>query len=439
MNTLHKRLTFLYTITTGSILLLVITAFFLSSIRENRSAQLEQFQVIWNSLSSRFLSSNTFSHGYLAQTEADYQMIIHISENGTPFLYQGSWRPETDRQTLIQSAADQAEAEGVFMNHAPISSTITTSSLITIEGEHNDSYNAMVMVVAVKNGVRSLCAISYIPPVRESLGDMVLYLCFLAIAGILALGLISWKFVGWSLKPVEESQRKQAQFIAAASHELRSPLAVLRSAVAALGNDSTEKDTLLPVIDSECVRMSRLIDDMLLLASADAKTWSLQMQTIDMDTLLIDLYESFQPSCLEKGITLCLQLPETALPPVSGDPQRIRQLLLVLLDNAKNYTPTGRSICIRAQASLQKPALALQVIDEGCGIPDEYKPYIFDRFYQADSSRNDKQHFGLGLSIARELVLLHHGTITLTDSEKGGSCFTVELPCLYSSSRSLQA
>ena len=133
MNTLHKRLTFLYTITTGSILLLVITAFFLSSIRENRSAQLEQFQVIWNSLSSRFLSSNTFSHGYLAQTEADYQMIIHISENGTPFLYQGSWRPETDRQTLIQSAADQAEAEGVFMNHAPISSTITTSSLITIE------------------------------------------------------------------------------------------------------------------------------------------------------------------------------------------------------------------------------------------------------------------------------------------------------------------
>ena len=297
----------------------------------------------------------------------------------------------------------------------------------------------MVMVVAVKNGVRSLCAISYIPPVRESLGDMVLYLCFLAIAGILALGLISWKFVGWSLKPVEESQRKQAQFIAAASHELRSPLAVLRSAVAALGNDSTEKDTLLPVIDSECVRMSRLIDDMLLLASADAKTWSLQMQTIDMDTLLIDLYESFQPSCLEKGITLCLQLPETALPPVSGDPQRIRQLLLVLLDNAKNYTPAGRSICIRAQASLQKPALALQVIDEGCGIPDECKPYIFDRFYQADSSRNDKQHFGLGLSIARELVLLHHGTITLTDSEKGGSCFTVELPCLYSSSRSLQA
>jgi len=430
MKILQKRLTFLYTITTGSILLLVIGAFFLSSIQGERSAQLEQFQIIWNSLSSRFLSSNAFSHGFLAQTETGYRMVIHIRENGTPFFYQGSWQPETDRQALIQLAVTQAGAEGVFIDQAPVSSTISTSSLMTIEGRHNDCYNAMIMVMAVKNGVRSLCVISYIPPVRESLGGMALYLCFLAVLGLLALGLISWKFVGWSLKPVEESQKKQAQFIAAASHELRSPLAVLRSAVAALGNDPKEKGTLLPVIDSECVRMSRLIDDMLLLASADAKTWSLQMQCIDMDTLLIDLYEAFQPSCLEKGISLCLELPEASLPPVPGDPQRIRQLLLVLLDNARTYTPSGRSIYIRALASLQKPVVALQVIDEGCGIPDEYKPYVFDRFFRADSSRNDKQHFGLGLSIARELVLLHHGTITLTDRENGGSCFTVELPCL---------
>ncbi len=434
MKTLRKRLAGLYTITTGSILLLVMGAFLLSSIKESRNAQLEQFQVIWNSLTSRFLTSSTVSHGFLAQTEADYQMVVHIRENGTPLLYQGAWQPPTNRQRLIRLAADQAAAQGVFIDQAPISSTAVSSSLMTIEGEHKDAYYAMVLVLAVKNGVKSICAISYIPPARESMGGRALYLCTLAVFGIACLGLISWKFVGWSLKPVEESRQKQARFLAAASHELRSPLAVLRSGIAALGANPKEKDTLLPVIDSECVRMSRLIDDMLLLASADAKTWSLQTQDVDMDTLLIDLFESFEPVCREKGVTLTLDLPETPLPHIPGDPQRIRQLLLTLLDNAKTHTPGGRSIHIRSRA--QKQLLTVQVIDEGCGIPDQDKPYVFDRFYQADASRTDKHHFGLGLSIAKELAELHRGAIYLSDTDNGKTCFTVELPA-YSCSLSL--
>lgn len=428
MKTLQKRLTGLYTTTTGSLFLLVIAAFLLSSIRESRNARLEQFQVIWNSLSSRFLTSTAFSHGFLSQIEADYQMIVYIEENGTPLLYRGAWQPPTDRRTLIKLATDQAADQGVLIGQAPISSTTVSTSLMTIQGSHKDSYCAMALVLGTKNGAKSICAVSYIPPVRQSLGNTILYLCLLAVLGIFALGLISWKFVGWSLRTVEESRRQQARFIAAASHELRSPLAVLRSAVTALGTNPTEKDALLPVIDSECVRMSRLIDDMLLLASADAKTWSLNMQSVDMDTLLIDLFESFQPACLEKGITLCLELPDDALPLIFGDPQRIRQLLLALLDNAKNYTPSGGSVSIRACPGLHKQTLAIQIIDQGCGIPDKDKPYIFDRFYQADSARSDKHHFGLGLSIAKELVQLHQGTISLCDGGNGGTCFTVEFP-----------
>lgn len=428
MKALHKRLTALYTITTGTIFLLVIEAFLLSSMKERCNAQLEQFQVIWNSLSSRFLSSNTFSHGFLSQTETDYHMIIHIRENGTPLLYQGSWSPDTDRQKLIRLAQEQAEAQGVFMDRPPVSSTFTASSLLLIEGEHHDSYYASVMASSTKNGVRSICVISHIPPVWEELRGTVLYLCLLALLGIGALGFISWKFVGWSLIPVEESRKKQAQFIAAASHELRSPLAVLRSAAAVLKNSPPEKESLLSVIDSECARMSRLIDDMLFLASADAKTWSIHLQEMDVDTLLIDLFDAFQPPCREKGIRLYLVLPDSSLPQIIGDPERIRQLLLILLDNAVNYTPSGRSIHIRGSVSTQRQVLILQVIDEGCGIPDKDKPYVFDRFYRADSSRNSKQHFGLGLSIAKELAELHRGTIHLSDGEQGGSCFSVELP-----------
>ena len=128
MNRLKQRLTVLYTATTGGILLIVILLFFLSSIHKTQNAQLEQFHLIWNSLSSRFLSANAFSHGFLAQTEADYHLVIHIRENGHAFLYPGAWTPPDSREWLIAQARELAENEGVFMDRAPVSSTVGTSS-----------------------------------------------------------------------------------------------------------------------------------------------------------------------------------------------------------------------------------------------------------------------------------------------------------------------
>ncbi len=430
MKTLRARLTWLYTITTGSILLLVVAAFLLYSVQDTRKSRLEQFEVLWNSLSSRFMASGALTHEFLAQTEANNCLVIHIVENGVPFLYRGSWKPDTDRRILIERAMEKAGLQGVFMDRAPVSSFVLSTSLMTIDGDHKDRYYAMALSVSTKNGSKSLCALSLIPPVLESLKETIAFFCLLTGAGIACLWLVSWRFVGWSLKPVEESQQKQARFIAAASHELRSPLSVLRSAVSALSQEPNEKDTLLPLIDSECVRMSRLVDDMLFLASADAKGWSLllSLEKVDMDTLLIDLYESFRPACRERGITLRLDLPQQSLPQIPGDPQRIRQLLLILLDNARTYTPPEGSISIRAQADASKKLVTVQVADEGCGIPDNVKPYIFDRFYQADRSRTDKQHFGLGLSIAKELVQLHGGKIQVSDEPGGGACFSVSFP-----------
>lgn len=429
MKTLRARLTWLYTITTGSILLLVVGAFLLYSVQDTRKSQLEQFEVIWSSLSSRFMASGALTHEFLAQTEANHCLVIHIVENGVPFLYRGSWKPDTDRGTLIERAKAEANLQGVFMDRTPVSSSVLSTPLMTIEGDHKDRYYARVLSVSTKNGSKSLCALSLIPPVLESLKGTIAFFCLLAGAGIACLWLVSWRFVGWSLKPVEESQQKQARFIAAASHELRSPLSVLRSAVSALSQEPNEKDTLLPLIDSECARMSRLVDDMLFLASADAKSWSLlSLEKVDMDTLLIDLYESFRPACRERGITLRLDLPQQSLPQIPGDPQRIRQLLLILLDNARTYTPPEGSVTIRARFHASKKLLTIQVADEGCGVPDHVKPYIFDRFYQADRSRTDKQHFGLGLSIARELVQLHGGTIQVSDEPGGGACFSVSFP-----------
>lgn len=428
MNVLRRRLAGLYTATAGLIFLLIVAAFLIFSMREARNAQEDQFQIIWDSLSLRFQSSHSFSHSYLAQTEADYRTVIHIRENGIPFLFPGSWKPDTSRDLLIQRAKSQAEQEGVFMDQAPVSSSANMTSLMTLKGDFGDRYYARVLVLPSRHGGKSICAITLIPPVTETFGKTILYLSILTLLGIGCLWLISWKFVGWSLKPVKESQKKQAQFIASASHELRSPLAVLRSGISALDSMPQKKDTLLPLLESECVRMSRLIDDMLLLASADARTWTVRQEIVDMDTLLIDLYEAFLPACREKGIKLSLLLPDDALPPLMGDKERIRQLFFVLLDNAIHFTPTGRPVVLSARTDPRSRSLSLSVTDEGCGIPPDIRPFIFDRFYQADSSRSDKQHFGLGLSIAKELAELHQGKIIFSEGEKGGSCFTVILP-----------
>ncbi len=462
--TLRRRLTCLYAVTTSLILTLVLAVSLLTRVRDVRQSQLDEFSRLWESLRFRLQSDLSISQSYLAQTEASNSAVIHIEENGSPLLYAGSWSPRTKRQELIRQAKSLAEEENVFTTARPVSSSSITSSLLTFQGDSGETYYGRVMVIPYGKSVRSLCLISYVPPITSALREPLLQLFFLELLGILCLTAISWRFVGWSLKPVAESQQRQAEFIAAASHELRSPLAVLRSGIAALRAvtaeipdhspeaHSSEKavprtapDSILSSLDSECGRMSRLVDDMLLLASADARTWRLNRTETDMDTLLIETYEAYLPLCRQKGISLKLELPRQPLPTLSADGERIRQVLAILLDNAMTYTPAGREIRIQAEtaAARKSDEVILRVIDQGPGIPDSDKARIFDRFYRADSARSDKSHFGLGLSIAKELVHLHGGSIEVTDAnmsrsslalcphtdaKAGGSCFTVRLP-----------
>ncbi len=506
MTVLRRRLTLLYTVTTSLILTLVMAAFLIMRVRETKQGQMEDFYDLWNSLQFRLQSDTTISQGFLAQTEADRRVVVHIEENGNALLYNGFWQPQTPRADLIAHVKALAEAEGVFTTVRPISASSVVSSIFTFQGEAGEDYCARVLVSAFGRSVRALCLIAYVPPVTDALRSTLIWLAVLELLGVAGLSAISWYFVGWSLKPVEESQRKQAEFIAAASHELRSPLAVLRSGIAALREliadtagfsysndlrmsepansglpdsdlpdsglpgsgmpasdlpnpdmpdfvspnpdipiphdfDSARKSAgrqaadLLSAFDSECARMARLIDDMLLLASADARTWKLQLSDVDMDTLLIDIYDAYLPLCRQKEIDLRLALPENTLPGLRADAERIRQILAILLDNAMTYTPAGGTIQLRAETDTRlsgrrKTAgcLTLHVIDQGPGIPEDVRPYIFDRFYRADSARSDKSHFGLGLSIAKELAGLHGGTISVAGTETGGSCFSVSFP-----------
>ena len=171
--------------------------------------------------------------------------------------------------------------------------------------------------------------------------------------------------------------------------------------------------------------MSRLIDDMLLLTKAGSFRWTIRKEPTELDTLLLNTFEAFEPIASEKSIRLLIELPEDAVPPILCDEERVRQVLSILLHNAISYTPKGGRI--RLSLTFEDKYTRILVSDNGIGIPDAEKERIFERFYRADQSRSEKGHFGLGLSIASEIISAHNGQLLVSDTPGGGSTFTVIL------------
>ena len=223
-----------------------------------------------------------------------------------------------------------------------------------------------------------------------------------------------------AVKPTEKAMQSQKDFIAAVSHECKAPLAAILSSAEMIESVPNIPDTVtdhVRVIDAEVSRMSRLIRDLLLLSSIDE---------VNVDTLLINLYTKFERICRKKDIQLQLNIPDECCPPLYSDADRLDQIISIFLDNAVSYSPPESEISLNA--SVRKNELIFTIIDHGIGISEKEKPFIFDRFYQSDKSRTQREHFGLGLSIANDLVHKLEGKIKLFDTPGGGCTFKIFLP-----------
>ena len=232
-----------------------------------------------------------------------------------------------------------------------------------------------------------------------------------------------------AVKPTEKAMQSQKDFIAAVSHECKAPLAAILSSAEMIESVPNIPDTVtdhVRVIDAEVSRMSRLIRDLLLLSSIDAGNWSFHMDEVNVDTLLINLYTKFERICRKKDIQLQLNIPDECCPPLYSDADRLDQIISIFLDNAVSYSPPESEISLNA--SVRKNELIFTIIDHGIGISEKEKPFIFDRFYQSDKSRTQREHFGLGLSIANDLVHKLEGKIKLCDTPGGGCTFKIFLP-----------
>ena len=220
----------------------------------------------------------------------------------------------------------------------------------------------------------------------------------------------------------------QRRFLADASHELRTPLTLVQSnAELALHQGDqppSERQDMLRTIAREAGRMGRLVADLLALARAD-ESQPLARRRLALDTLLLEIYE--QQRRLVDDVRLEVDTLEQV--EVDGDPDRLKQLLLNLVDNALRYTPPGGAVSLGLVR--QGDQVILRVADTGPGIPPEHQARIFDRFYRVDQPRSrDAGGSGLGLAICRWIAEAHGGQIEVTSQPGAGSTFTVVLPAL---------
>ncbi|KQU63598.1 hypothetical protein ASG66_04115 [Bacillus sp. Leaf406] len=239
-----------------------------------------------------------------------------------------------------------------------------------------------------------------------------------------------------ALVPIQQSYRRQQEFVADASHELRTPLSIILSSVEALEMGDEESDPftrkMVKGLKAEVKRMNRLIGDLLTLARSDDEGKArlvLKKEEFDFAPDAEKILQTFDRLARDKSITLSLESSGELF--IHGDRDKLIQLLYILLDNSIKYTPDGGRVTLacRIDQNLSGRTLILSVQDTGIGIGKEEQLRIFDRFYRVDKARTRKEGgHGLGLSIAKWIVEGHAGVISVQSESGGGSEFRVVIP-----------
>ena len=234
-------------------------------------------------------------------------------------------------------------------------------------------------------------------------------------------------FSGWAVKPVKEAWKRQRQFAADASHELKTPLTVIMSnaglIAASLKPTDSEDKRRIAYIQAEAGRMKQLVEELLFLARSDAGRLTAEKTHLDLSFLIESCALNFEPVAFDQG-----KLIETDVEPdlmIDGEEAKLRQLAEILLDNACKYSEPGSMIRVSLKQSSEKK-LRVTVTSQGTPLTKEEQKQIFERFYRADPSRGKTGGYGLGLAIAQEITRMHGGKIWAeSDGEKGNS-FIVE-------------
>ncbi len=251
-----------------------------------------------------------------------------------------------------------------------------------------------------------------------------------ALAGLVLVAFGGWLLVRKSTEPVERTMDTMRRFMADAAHELRTPIAVLRSQAEVTlqrERDSGAYVVALRRVESEAARLGATVEDLLTLARADAGERALDRQRVFLDDLALDAATGARALAEKRGVALEVGTFEEAV--VTGDPALMRQLLMIVLDNAVKFTPAGGTVRLSAAAPGGQAEVVVE--DTGIGISPEQLSHIFERFYRGDPARargNGAEGAGLGLAIARWIADAHGARIEVTSEPGKGTRVAIRFP-----------
>lgn len=398
LNQLRKRLTLLSAVLGGCVVLLacvlgflLIRSLYLRQRNDSLRLAAERIETQWRtdgSVTALWLEE-------LLQ-EGDYHAALW--ENGIPLRY---------------SMTESAQGEG----------------LLTAANEadfiDNTYYRCAILKADSVRGERVICVWQFRSVDSPGLLRLELLFCLLAVGSLCLVLWLSWIVAGKAVQPVRKAMEEQDRFVADASHELRSPLTVLKSSLGQLRENPELAAHDVPLLEKQVSRMQALVENLLMLTGS-AKSRIVPLEPLSADTLLIDFADAMLPMAKAHNVHLRVELPEDALPPVLGHSVLLERLLSILTENALRYAPPETDVVLALRA--QPKGCEFSVLDHGPGVPDSEKTRIFERFYRASESRTETNHFGLGLSVAAEIAKAHHTRIQVLDVPGGGAEFRFLLP-----------
>jgi two-component system sensor histidine kinase CiaH len=259
----------------------------------------------------------------------------------------------------------------------------------------------------------------------RTLESLLLVLLVAVPLAAIAAGLAGWVYSGRALVPIRRAMARQRQFAADASHELRTPLAVLSGNLEVLartpGRGANDDEALADAM-AETERMAALLDDLLILARTDAEAFPVALEQIDLADEAAEAMDSLAGRAAARSVTLGLDMEPTTM---RGDAERLRQLVVILVDNAIRYGSEGGHVWLSVRPAGHHARLS--VADDGPGIAPADRARIFDRFWRGDAAAGESGN-GLGLAIAHWIVAAHGGTVTVDERPDGGARFEISLP-----------
>lgn len=411
---LRRRLTAWYALTLGTIVLLLGAGLFIA-VRQQISSQLDASLVLATDALRRATTIREIEERAASGAVMDAVGELRIPDRDL-YLFDGSALP------LVPATAP---ARITRIAEATLRDSLTLVTLHHV----NDHMLRVYAHRFVSPSKRVYVAIAVADQVE--LEDQ--YAALIAAFGAAALGaLVLFAGGGYfltrkSIEPVERTLSYMRRFMADAAHELRTPLAVVRSrAEVALAEepDTARQREALATIEREAIRLGGIVEDLLLLARSDAGGWQVTLTRMFLDDVVSDAVGAASSLATRGGVTLSLDTFEEAT--IHGDPGLIRQLMMILLDNALKFTPAGGFVTVSVTDGPH--GAVVRVTDSGIGIAPEHMSHVFERFYRGDAARGRTDGAGLGLSIAQWIAEVHRARLSLRPRSGNGTVAEVRFP-----------